>query len=77
MNKKFHKQVVNYRFLQKIKKQKTKTDQIKAQATHALQSDNQDLKEAQFQHKVEIDRGELEILQKQSTDVRGIASPTG
>ena len=30
MNKKFHKQVVDYRFLQKIKKQKTKTDQIKA-----------------------------------------------
>ena len=56
---------------------KVETDQMKAQASHALQSDNQDLKEAQFQHKVEIDRGELEILRKQSTDVRGIASPAG
>ena len=56
---------------------KIETDQVKAQASHALQSDNQDLKEAQFEHKVLIDRGELEILRKQSTDVRGIASPTG
>ena len=56
---------------------KIETDQVKAQASHALQSDNQDLKEQQFAHKVRIDEGELEILQKQSTDVRGIASPTG
>ena len=56
---------------------KIEMDQVKAQASHALQSDNQDLKEAQFEHKVLIDVGELEILRKQSTDVRGIASPTG
>ena len=56
---------------------KIETDQMKAQASHALQSDNQDLKEAQFQHKKLIDEGELEILRRNSTDVRGIASPTG
>ena len=33
----------------------------KAQATHALQSDNMDLKEAQFQHKQRIDEGELAL----------------
>ena len=37
----------------------------------------EDLKEAQFKHNVLIDRGELAILRKQSTDVRGIASLTG
>ena len=56
---------------------KIETDQMKAQASHALQSDNQDLREAQFQHKVEIDRAELEVLRRNTTDVRGIASPTG
>ena len=52
-------------------------DGAKAEAQHAIQSDNQDLKEAQFAHKQRIDEGELEILQRQSTEVRGIASPTG
>jgi hypothetical protein len=52
-------------------------DQSKAEAQHALQSDNQDLKEQQFAHKVRIDEGELEVLRKETTDVRGIASPTG
>lgn len=56
---------------------KIETDRIKAQASHALQSDNMDLKEAQFVHKQRIDEGELEILRRESTDVRGIASPTG
>jgi len=56
---------------------KTELDRAKAEAAHALQSDNQDLKEDQFKHKVMIDRGELEILRKETTDVRGIASPTG
>ena len=51
-------------------------DQIKVQAQHALQSDNQDLKEAQFQHKVRVDEGELEILRRIEV-VRSIASPTG
>ncbi len=55
---------------------KMETDQVKVQAQHALQSDNQDLKEAQFEHKVRIDEGELEILRR-TDDVRGIASPTG
>jgi len=50
---------------------------MKAQASHALQSDGMDLKEAQFQHKVRIDEGELEVLRQETTDVRGIASPTG
>ena len=49
----------------------------KAAASHALQSDNQDLREAQHAHKVRIDEGELEVLRRESTDVRGIASPTG
>ena len=43
---------------------------------HALQSDNQDLREAQFAHKQRIDEAELEVLQR-TDDVRGIASPTG
>ena len=55
---------------------KLETEQGKVQAQHALQSDNQDLKEAQFQHKVRIDEGELDILRR-TDDVRGIASPTG
>ena len=52
-------------------------DREKSEASHALQSDNMDLKEAQFEHKKRIDEGELEILRRNSTDVRGIASPTG
>ena len=49
---------------------------MKPQASHALQSDNQDLKEAQFKHKVAIDNAELDVLSR-TDDVRGIASPTG
>lgn len=56
---------------------KLEIDVEKAQASHALASDNQDLKEAQFRHKKNIDEGELEVLRKDTTDVRGIASPTG
>jgi len=55
---------------------KIELEATKAEASHALQSDNQDLKEAQFEHKVRIDEGELAIL-KRTDDVRGIASPTG
>ena len=43
---------------------------------HALASDNQDLKEAQFAHKVCIDEGEIEVLRRETTYVRGIAGPT-
>jgi len=56
---------------------KIEIDRMKAQASHALQSDNQDLKEAQLVHKIRIDEAELDVVQKQTTDVRGIASPTG
>ena len=55
---------------------KIEMDATEAEASHARQSDNQDLKEAQFEHKVRIDEGELCIL-KRTDDVRGIASPTG
>ena len=48
----------------------------KATASHALQSDNMDLKEEQFTHKQRIDEAELQVLQR-TDDVRGIASPTG
>ena len=37
---------------------------MKAQASHALHSDKQDLKEQQFANKVRIDQGELEIPRK-------------
>lgn len=57
--------------------EKVQMDAAKAQAQHALQSDKLDLQEEQFAHKQKIDEGELEILKQNSTDVRGIASPTG
>ena len=56
---------------------KSELDAMKAQADHALKSDQMDLKEEQFAHKRRIDQGELDVLMKSSTDVRGIASPTG
>ena len=56
---------------------KFELEKTKAEAQHALQSDNQDLKEAQFAHKQMVDEGELEVLRRNTTDVRGIASPTG
>jgi hypothetical protein len=56
---------------------KIELDREKSAASHALQSDNMDLKEAQFEFKKRIDEGELEILKRNSTEVRGIASPTG
>ena len=60
-----------------IARLKLELEQAKAEASHALQSDNQDLKEEQFAHKRRIDEGELEVLRRSTTDVRGIASPTG
>ena len=42
-------------------------DAEKAAASHALQSDNQDLREEQFAHKVRIDEGELEVLRRRKT----------
>ena len=55
---------------------KIELDAEKAAASHAIQSDNQDLREAQHAHKVRIDEAELKVLQR-TEDVRGIASPTG
>ena len=59
-----------------IAQMKMELEQMKAQAQHALQSDNQDLKEQQFKFKQFIDSNELEIL-RTAEDLRGIASPTG
>lgn len=55
---------------------KLELDKMKAESSHALASDNQDLKEEQLAHKKYIDEAELEVLSK-AEDVRGIASPTG
>jgi len=55
---------------------KMQLDLAKAEAQHAIQSDNQDLREAQFEHKRLIDESELEIL-RNTEDRRGIVSPTG
>ena len=55
---------------------KIELDGVKAEAQHAIQSDNQDLREAQFAHKQRIDEGELEML-RNTEDRRGIVSPTG
>lgn len=59
-----------------VAQMKMELEQMKAQAQHALQSDNQDLKEQQFKFKQFIDSNELEIL-RTAEDLRGIASPTG
>ena len=59
-----------------MKQMKLELDKMKAESSHALSSDNQDLKEEQLAHKKYIDEAELEVLSK-AEDVRGIASPTG
>ena len=59
-----------------VSQMKMQLEQMKAEAQHALQSDNQDLKEQQFKFKQFIDSNELEIL-RTAEDLRGIASPTG
>lgn len=51
-------------------------DRMKAESSHAISSDNQDLKEEQLAHKKYIDQAELDVLSN-AQDVRGIASPTG
>jgi len=55
---------------------KIELDAAKSQSQFALQSDQQDLREQEFGHKVKIDEGELELL-KTTEDRRGIVSPTG
>ena len=59
-----------------VAQMKLQLEQMKAEASHALQSDNQDLKEQQFKFKQFIDSNELEIL-RTAEDIRGIASPPG
>ena len=59
-----------------VQQMKLQLEKMKAEAQHALQSDNQDLKEQQFKFKQFIDSNELEIL-RTAEDLRGIASPTG
>ena len=59
-----------------VAQMKLQLDQMKAQQQFALQSDNQDLKEAQLEHKQMVDKAELEIA-RTADDVRAIASPTG
>ena len=51
-------------------------DTLKAQNSHAVQSDGVDLKEAQLLHKKVIDAAEL-ILAQQADQVTAIASPNG
>ena len=55
---------------------KLELDKLKAERSFSIQSDGMDLKEAQLEHKRNIDNSELEILQT-TEDLRGIASPTG
>jgi hypothetical protein len=55
---------------------KMELDAAKAQSQFAMQSDQQDLREAEFEHKKFVDEGELELL-KTTEDRRGIVSPTG
>ena len=55
---------------------KIELDAAKSQSQFALQSDQQDLREQEFGHKVKIDEGELELL-KTTEDRRGIVSPIG
>lgn len=59
-----------------VAQMKVQLEQMKAQQQFALQSDNQDLKEAQLEHKQMVDNAELEIA-RTADDVRAIASPTG
>lgn len=51
-------------------------DKMKAQNTHAVQSDSVDLKEAQLMHKKIIDAAEL-VMAQQADQITAIASPNG
>lgn len=55
---------------------KLELEKMKAESSHALASDNQDLKEEQLAHKKFVDTAELEVL-RTAEEVRAIASPTG
>ena len=51
-------------------------DLKKAEAQHAIATDNQGLREAQFEHRLFIDESELENL-RNTEDRRGIVSRAG
>ena len=55
---------------------KVECDLARAKAQHVIQSDNQDLREAQFAQKCLIDGGKLEMLRNKE-DRQGVISPTG
>ena len=59
-----------------MRQMKHELDTMKAQQAFALQSDKQDLKETEFEHKEYVNLEELEIARK-ADDVRAIASPNG
>lgn len=57
---------------------KLKLEDGKAKANHAIQSDNLDLKEREFEHKVEVDTAELALARKAEGDnLKAIAAPNG
>ena len=57
-----------------IAQMKLQLEQAKAENQHAIQSDNQDLKEAQLRHKKTIAEAEL-ALAAQADEITAIASP--
>lgn len=57
-----------------IQQMKLELEKMKTEKSHAIQSDNIDLKEAQFEHKKLIDKAEM-LLAQQADDLRAIASP--
>ena len=59
-----------------MRQMKHELDTMKAQQAFALNSDKQDLKETEFEHKEYVNLEELEIARK-ADDVRAIASPNG
>ena len=53
---------------------KQNLEEMKAEADHALKSDQLDLKEEQFAHKQRVDQAELDLA-RQADDITAIASP--
>lgn len=58
----------------RVEKAKAELAASKFQEDGVIKADQQQLKEDQFEHQVELDKAELEILRR-TEDVRGIASP--
>jgi len=59
-----------------ISQMKIELEKAKVENTHAIQSDNLDLKEEQLRHKKLIDSAEL-VLAQQADEITAIASPNG